>query len=132
MNIYGLISFPFQNRVVFAAQVALCYVVLIQGMQEVAEDGTRSEHQNQLPPCPNPTQLLELERGCKPGVWMELTWECNQLRWLLARDRNLYISLLLPYINRANNNFLEDFLIVGLFQLGWQRDKLDIWEFGCW
>ena len=80
MNIYGLISFPFQNRVVFAAQVALCHVVLIQGMQVVAEDGTCLEHQNQLPPCPNPTQLFELERGRKPGAWVELTWECNQLR----------------------------------------------------
>ena len=80
MNIYGLISFPFQNRIVFAAQVALCHVVLIQDVQVVAEDGTRLEHQNQLFPCSGPAQLFELKRECKPGVWMELTWECNQLR----------------------------------------------------
>ena len=99
----------------------------MQGVQMVAEDGTRLEHQNQLSPCPGPAQLSELKRECKPGVWMELTWECNQLQWFRTCDRNLSISLLLPYINCAHNNFLEDFLIVGLFQLGWQRDKLNVW-----
>ena len=68
---------------------------------------------------------------------MELAGERTQLGWFricdrstLARNSNLNISLLLSNINRADNDFLEDFLILGLLQLRWQCDELNIWQLG--
>ena len=70
---------------------------------------------------------------------MELAWERTQLGWFricdrstLARNSNLNISLLLSNINCADNDFLEDFLILGLLQLRWQCDKLGIRHLDSW
>ena len=70
---------------------------------------------------------------------MELAWECTQLGWFrtcdgntLARNSDLNVSLLLSNISCADNDFLEDFLVVGLLQLRWQCDKLGIRQLGSW